>query len=106
MNISVTYLYCFFFNDQPTPEIYPYSHTLALRDTLPICLRALPRTLMIKEMDSIWINHLPASLPCRNVKLCCGRIGQKAPRCRDVRILLGPLSNSIDRKSTRLNSSH
>src|SRR3546814_12593670 len=28
---------CFFCNDAATPEIYPYCHSLALHDALPVC---------------------------------------------------------------------
>src|SRR3546814_16448371 len=31
-------LYCFFFNDTATTDIYTYCHTLSLHDALPICL--------------------------------------------------------------------
>src|SRR3546814_3238374 len=42
-SLSVTvYLYCFFFNDTATTEIYTYVHTLSLHDALPIWRKAAP----------------------------------------------------------------
>src|SRR5437660_8105322 len=66
----------FFFNDPATTEIY----TLSLHDALPICDPALHRlALIVRGADVKGQEHL-----------CCESLGLRA----------------IDRKSTRLNSSH
>src|SRR3546814_348540 len=36
--VCCDFLFCFFFNDTATTEIYTYGHTLSLHDALPICL--------------------------------------------------------------------
>src|SRR5256885_9903915 len=75
----------FFFNDTATTEIY----TLSLHDALPISQR-----------PSAWVRH--------EIGKTCGRsgwpsaatrTGSFAPRC-------SMRSECVDRKSTRLNSSH
>src|SRR3546814_16372691 len=40
---SLSVLFCFFFNDTSTTEIYTYLHTLSLHDALPILSRAKRR---------------------------------------------------------------
>src|SRR5438874_13412343 len=83
---SLLLLAVFFFTDTPTTEIY----TLSLHDALPICDRPPPR------------GSSRASLPPR---VCpCWRPPHRAHERR----LPGPprWPPVVDRKSTRLNSSH
>src|SRR3546814_17817761 len=42
--IFVCIVFCFFFNDTATTEIYTYGHTLSLHDALPISKSAALRT--------------------------------------------------------------
>src|SRR5437899_8057932 len=72
----------FFFNDPATTEIY----TLSLHDALPISFRSLRQT-----------NGLPGELSAEVLG---------SSRCRCPRGRHGPANLSLDRKSTRLNSSH
>src|SRR3989449_9687075 len=75
-------LFFFFFNDTATTEIY----TLSLHDALPI---SYPGALVLAE-DCSWLG---ASASRRNHASSSGQ-DRYSRRCR------------IDRKSTRLNSSH
>src|SRR2546427_6717980 len=71
----------FFFNDTATTEIY----TLSLHDALPIC-----ETTRVRAIRA----HRP-------------EVVRALPLCVDDRVALRrPARLSIDRKSTRLNSSH
>src|SRR3712207_8900353 len=70
----------FFFNDTATTEIY----TLSLHDALPICRR-------------------PARGPPRNPPPHAG-VSLQRPPCASERS--PPPESGLDRKSTRLNSSH
>src|SRR2546430_15929416 len=74
----LSFLFIFFFNDTATTEIY----TLSLHDALPISARAL------------------------DVLARAGGDGRRAAwrKCRDVGVGLDV--GRLDRKSTRLNSSH
>src|SRR3712207_8359459 len=84
-------MYCFFFNDTATTEIY----TLSLHDALPISIR--PR---FDSPPPAWVSdHILPALTLLD----------RGPAARD----LDPASdeavygaNISDRKSTRLNSSH
>src|SRR2546422_8166365 len=80
----------FFFNDTATTEIY----TLSLHDALPICPRA-PGT------RCRW-----RATPPRTV--APGRAGDfpLGPRSRAGATVRGGVALHLDRKSTRLNSSH
>src|SRR3712207_7550201 len=81
--------YFFFFNDTATTEIY----TLSLHDALPISARARPE----QWQGSVRHVDLRSSLPA------AVRGGGSA---RAARHGLGYARQPIDRKSTRLNSSH
>src|SRR3546814_16221922 len=37
VDLLIAALWCFFFNDSATTEIYTYGHTRSLHDALPIC---------------------------------------------------------------------
>src|SRR2546430_13451655 len=78
MRLSL-YLFFFFFNDTATTEIY----TLSLHDALPICRRRSGRT--------------PAGRPARR---------DRATRPGGGWCAACPWTAALDRKSTRLNSSH
>src|SRR3712207_7913165 len=85
----LVYFFFFFFNDTATTEIY----TLSLHDALPIwldphCQHAPSRA------RSLW------PLPQR-----CARRSVEPPR-REGAVPLPGLAGYLDRKSTRLNSSH
>src|SRR2546429_5787403 len=70
----------FFFNDTATTEIY----TLSLHDALPISI-------------------FPSSLPILVSPLSCWRLARSRFRPPSI---LGVVYSALDRKSTRLNSSH
>ena len=93
----------FFFNDTATTEIYP----LSLHDSLPIwghnrnslLARGYPA-----EQRLIWYQAKPEPrVGCRWLEdgLGDGGSGRSLPICED-----GQLDGDVDRKSTRLNSSH
>src|SRR5256885_10572061 len=73
----------FFFNDTATTEIY----TLSLHDALPICGQTRQTTRM---------NTIPT---CRSLERIAGIVSPRGA-CG------GGLNQELDRKSTRLNSSH
>src|SRR5256885_12115986 len=77
----------FFFNDTATTEIY----TLSLHDALPICTYAI---------------QIPAArISGQTVTLRVRTIGHK-PGLRQITLRAGEQTEDLDRKSTRLNSSH
>src|SRR3712207_6897166 len=78
----------FFFNDTATTEIY----TLSLHDALPIW--GLANRSGLRLGSSIVIEPLP-------VVVACGLVANPSPEIRIVRVRV-----VVDRKSTRLNSSH
>src|SRR3712207_7372143 len=73
----------FFFNDTATTEIY----TLSLHDALPICAREVTYASGVAELIGAALVLLPAA-------------------SRFTRFYLLALLAAVDRKSTRLNSSH
>src|SRR5258708_32892433 len=74
----------FFFNDTATTEIY----TLSLHDALPICIDYGPSCRVRAEEAE------------KRALQQCKRGGARGKRARKLR------TTSLDRKSTRLNSSH
>src|SRR3712207_6969438 len=82
-------LYCFFFNDTATTEIY----TLSLHDALPIYRTRLFGRLEERVFDNTQV------LDADGIE---GRIGSIS----FVAALGEPERAAVDRKSTRLNSSH
>src|SRR3712207_9414448 len=86
------FVYFFFFNDTATTEIY----TLSLHDALPIWNEA---------------NHC-GEPTCNRVKLVAAYWRKLRQECRECKILAVELLDMpnmvrwVDRKSTRLNSSH
>src|SRR5258705_5549357 len=78
----------FFFNDTATTEIYP----LSLHDALPICPGSQPGELAVLWPQPIWKGDR-ADLVARHRRV-------------DTHHVLGDLRLHLDRKSTRLNSSH
>src|SRR3712207_8829353 len=84
----------FFFNDTATTEIY----TLSLHDALPICGTPSRASAM---NASTWLAHHPqqrSSSSPRTAIDCSDAVMPALPARRT--------SASVDRKSTRLNSSH
>src|SRR3712207_7897065 len=84
----------FFFNDTATTEIY----TLSLHDALPISVR-LER--VVDHGEVARLEDVQRHLASRQQQ----RAGEREYR-QDVRTILRPAVDRIDRKSTRLNSSH
>src|SRR3712207_7419378 len=76
---------CFFFNDTATTEIY----TLSLHDALPICADAL-KLFPAEMIGAVGLKAMRAVFPRETIFLPVG----------------GITPETIDRKSTRLNSSH
>src|SRR3546814_18158284 len=125
--------YCFF-NDTSTTDIYTYSHTLSLHDSLPICRLVpapqldsgsiVPSFVAVRPINAF--NEKPgpptsprlksvgsARLPKRSSRLPSAVFASscKTPFTSVLVISLpkrdrNVLSLSRDRKSTRLNSSH
>src|SRR3712207_8405884 len=79
--------FCLFFNDTATTEIY----TLSLHDALPICVRA----------DRPPPRLLPAGGPRRGSPRRARRPPERPGGAREL-----GAAHGLDRKSTRLNSSH
>src|SRR5690348_18304417 len=83
--------YLFFFNDPPTTVIY----TLSLHDALPISYGGAGRDLKLRSLDPMARPPLESSA------------GAPGGRCHRRRLAqAGNRSPAVDRKSTRLNSSH
>src|SRR3546814_11118891 len=100
-------LLLFFFKDTATTDIYTYLHTLSLHDALPICLDVSGPsestccailTMSRVVTPRIWVS--PRSN--RADPWVRGMIATSADSDR-MSVMPRP---SIDRKSTRLNSSH
>src|SRR3546814_11848339 len=93
----------FVFNDTATTEIYTYGHTLSLHDALPIF-----RTLQQETGTAlIMITHdlgVVAEIADRVAVMYAGHIVEAGP----VEAIFDDPQHpyTIDRKSTRLNSSH
>src|SRR3546814_17451825 len=94
----------FFFNDTATPEIYTYLHTLSLHDALPIWF-AMNTT--VKTPWHLWV--------VGGLSLLWNAIGAfdyTMTKMDNAAYLAGftpeqiAYFQSLDRKSTRLNSSH
>src|SRR2546429_9982362 len=83
-DLTWTYRLFFFFNDTATTEIY----TLSLHDALPICRHAAARSLLSAH-----------GLGGRQPDRLAGSDARRRPGRQ-------PCTVRIDRKSTRLNSSH
>src|SRR3712207_7456662 len=81
---------CFFFNDTATTEIY----TLSLHDALPILLINIGADVTIEKSKEDAINYIESKIKEFEVALS-QLVSQKEQ-----------ISMRIDRKSTRLNSSH
>src|SRR5688572_31877103 len=80
------YLFCFFFNDTATTEIY----TLSLHDALPIYARVLGDDRLVLRAQ--FAPHLGMGL-------------RRLPPGAAI-VLAAVVRPPVDRKSTRLNSSH
>src|SRR3989442_9400530 len=88
MSCSPPSFFFFFFNDTATTEIYP----LSLHDALPICIGSVVAAGMVgPDRRATAISMMFAGLTVANV------VGVPADTL---------LSQYVDRKSTRLNSSH
>src|SRR3546814_19594779 len=102
---------CFFY-ETPTPEIYTSGHPLSLHDALPFCLPASGGASLIKTALALHHKVLPPMLcdepdPALQLETSPFYLntetrpwvhGKSHPRRAGV--------NALDRKSTRLNSSH
>src|SRR5438477_10081337 len=77
--------FIFFFSDPSTTEIY----TLSLHDALPI-----------------WVVEVSAQVPCENVDEIIGDVAAPIEALIEDHALAVLLREIVDRKSTRLNSSH
>src|SRR3712207_8948583 len=86
----------FFFNDTATTEIY----TLSLHDALPICSEAAADPVDAAFWDAVE----RADLDALNAVL--GGAGSSGPGAGELRVDGGESVLPLDRKSTRLNSSH
>src|SRR3712207_6861478 len=84
--MNTVFFFCFFFNDTATTEIY----TLSLHDALPIFDKTAAR-----------INEL---VPEARVVTAHGQMGEQ--RLEQVMVDFWERRADVDRKSTRLNSSH
>src|SRR5690606_41145163 len=91
--------YSFLFNDTATSQIY----TLSLHDALPISF-----TVMVRQSSGHTSMHASHSMHSWSVKCVCTSQLRQRSASRHVRSRSKPssASTSIDRKSTRLNSSH
>src|SRR3546814_17614497 len=112
------YVNIFVLNDTATTEIYTYEHTLSLHDALPICRTAqfsrtgtLMRVCFPYIAQSHQILHsLPIAMemaiafPDIEVHVACAT-DENAEIVRNIAALY-PEAKVVDRKSTRLNSSH
>src|SRR3546814_14886184 len=96
----------FFFNDTSTTEIYTYLHTLSLHDALPILAMTAEKT--VYEQRGLAIKILVyTSVMCIIISLAGGYIiGFFGVTINSFRVAGGLVLLGIDRKSTRLNSSH
>src|SRR5687768_18013025 len=90
---------CLFFNDPPSTAIY----TLSLHDALPICrnfeitpdIRALIETKLAKIEEKLFSDVIDV------------RVVLQVEKYRNIcEILIKGKEHDVDRKSTRLNSSH
>src|SRR3546814_11632514 len=98
MSICVFYsshLQFFFFNDTATTEIYTYWHTLSLHDALPIYACA-----WLRGMPGMQVVDDASGAPTLALR------GAVLPQQLDDGRRWLALADLIDRKSTRLNSSH
>src|SRR5256885_5622180 len=94
----------FFFNDTATTEIY----TLSLHDALPIC-RAIVGPGLFRPAIQISRLEIAIDERCLGHGACKQRSSQCQAPCLGSGLLFEstPLgTDSLDRKSTRLNSSH
>src|SRR3546814_12447831 len=112
-----------FVNDTTTTEIYTYGHPLSLHDALPISLWEVGTRLMRADSPRAWNALTNAANMLRDNRSAfekCQRVAAKARKpvryATDVapdfqpgqasHFPAQPDRGSIDRKSTRLNSSH
>src|SRR5260221_8380001 len=95
----------FFFNDPATTEIY----TLSLHDALPISASALETSRAEASLGQVaaQIPELERAIVAREnqINFLLGRSPQPIPRDAPL-APLPPAEGCLDRKSTRLNSSH
>src|SRR3712207_8603749 len=84
-------IYFFFFNDTATTEIY----TLSLHDALPISGHHLPQGFRVVVEP-----------PHQGGVDAEGDAGRRQQRLHPLKVPPAPVRQALDRKSTRLNSSH
>src|SRR3712207_9553380 len=94
MSVSHVYFEYFFFNDTATTEIY----TLSLHDALPIFTQ---REVEV-ELRVVPLDLEPARDGIAERQLALGRAVEREHHLEQRR----PAQAALDRKSTRLNSSH
>src|SRR3546814_12678212 len=86
-------VFCVFFNDTATTEIYTYGHTLSLHDALPISRRGADRA----PARATWSRRHPARISRgssqHRQRPACGIAGQIAPGHRRYRksVVLGKI---------------
>src|SRR3546814_15986871 len=97
----------FFFIDPATTEIYTYGHTLSLPDALPIAkaIAGLVAGLKGGERDQVLLG-VTGSGKTFTVAHAVQQLGRPALVLAPNKTLAAQLYAEIDRKSTRLNSSH
>src|SRR3546814_14487121 len=126
---TACFSFCFFFNDPAPTEIYTYWHTLSLHDALPIwaddcrefthsihtqignCCRSALIFVRLELPVACPIGKIPdfGSYRRKALAVCAthDRREQSAfDRNRNADIRAGEAEYPVDRKSTRLNSSH
>src|SRR3546814_16127111 len=92
------YVVIFFFNETATTEIYTYGHTLSLHDALPIFCSLCFMCSGLVEMK-VWMRPRWAGLMASAARSMSARVARASPHTTE-RV------TTLDRKSTRLNSSH
>src|SRR3546814_16612097 len=90
---------CFFFKDTATTEIYTYGHTLSLHDALPISGTAATEAAEFFDIYKMNVVNIPTNRPI-------ARIDDEDEFYKNITDKFGAIAKTIDRKSTRLNSSH
>src|SRR3546814_17306842 len=113
--MSSLYMCFFFFNYTATTEIYTYGHTLSLHDALPICFQAFapppvaepaPASAAAAEEEELLLSPA-AEMPAESTPASQPPEAEAAPQppTRPApSVATG--GTLLDRKSTRLNTSH
>src|SRR3546814_16585157 len=110
---------CFFFNDPATSEFYTYGHSLCLHDARPISVDAVVPGVAGAEAESASVEAETATQVTYEQRgivsgdtlwdIAADELGDGAryPEIFEAsKDVVQPGGGTIDRKSTRLNSSH